>query len=481
MKQKKVIALLATLLTFQIYQSYCNTDKQEIKFTTLFKQARQLAKKGQTKKAIALYKQLLKTRPENKFLRFALLATQLDNKQYVEEDMCRDIIDNCKKILEMDPNEYRGHFFWAVALTHLGEKEKAIQQYIKALKLNKKASPVWHNTALLLRQKELVNSSLFFYKKAIDLAPHIESYHFGIAQAYLALGDFKNGWHHMEQGRRSFLKQLKKRITTPDQITGKTVLVPKSWGYGDEIQFVRYAQKIKEHGGIVLMHVHKPVAKIIATCKYVDKVTTEPARPHQYDAQIALWSLPHLFDSTEKTIPKEIPYLYANPELCSYWNKKLAHDKNFKIGICWSGSGAFKKIKDIPLQAFAPLAQIPGITLYSLQKGRGSEQTKEIDFDIVDFSDEMDKEHGAFMDTAAIMKNIDLVITVDTSTAHLAGALGVPVWTYIIFAPDWRWMLKRTDTPWYPTMKLFRGRKPYDGQYAIQQMKTEIEQMLNQS
>jgi len=475
-KQKKKTIILAIVLVLYTCPSYSNAEHKKQKLTKHFQE---LIQKNQIDKVLTNCDELLKLDPQNKEMYFTILAALFNSKHDIDQKISFAAIDYCKKTLELDPRDYRGYFFWAIALTHLDKKRQAVKTYVKALRLNRNSSASWYNAALLLRHMQMPEEALSFYQEALKLDPNKEGYHFGIAQTYLVLGDFVNGWNHMDLGRMSFLQNSKKRITRPEEIKGKTVLIPKSWGLGDMIQFVRYAKLIKAHGGNVLMHVHHAAAKIISTCKYVDKVTVERPKEDEYDGQIALWSLPGLFGSTQDSIPGKTPYLHADPTLSYYWSTRLAHDKNFKIGICWAGSGAFKEIKDIPLKKFAPLAHIPGVTLYSLQKGRGCEQLKEVDFDIVDLSNEIDNEHGPFMDTAAIMKNVDLIITVDTSLAHLAGALNVPVWTYIIFAPDWRWMLERTDTPWYQTMKLFRGQKPYDWEYVIHTMKTELERMLN--
>ena len=165
-----------------------------------------------------------------------------------------------------------------------------------------------------------------------------------------------------------------------------------------------------------------------------------------------------MLGTTAATIPCEVPYLWANPELTDRWRKELAGIEGFKIGIAWQGCRDYDadRWRSIPLARFAPLARLPGVRLISLQKGFGSEQVAAVDFPVLDLSGRLDEAAGPFMDTAAVIRGLDLVVTSDTAIPHLAGALGVPVWVALPFSADWRWLRQRHDSPWYPTMRLFR-------------------------
>ena len=181
-----------------------------------------------------------------------------------------------------------------------------------------------------------------------------------------------------------------------------------------------------------------------------------------FDVYAPLLSLPRIFRTTLANIPAKIPYIFAKPALVDQWREHLGKYPGFKIGITWQGSPAFTRdrFRSPPLAYFAALAQ-PGVCLVSLQKGPGTEQLKEAaeSLPIVDLGSSLDESAGPFMDTAAIMMNLDLVITSDTAIVHLAGALGVAVWVALPFAPDWRWLLDREDSPWYPTVRLFRQKE----------------------
>ena len=187
----------------------------------------------------------------------------------------------------------------------------------------------------------------------------------------------------------------------------------------------------------------------------------EPLPPVDY--YCPLLSLPLALDTRLETIPAQVPYLKAEPERIAHWTQRLRALPGLRVGIAWQGNPAVEKLiwargRSIPLAVLEPLAQLPGVRLVSLQKGPGLEQLRNVPFAerIVDLSAELDRGPDAFLDTAAVMAGLDLVISSDTSVAHLAGALGRPVWVVLAASPEWRWGLERSDSPWYPTMRLFR-------------------------
>ncbi|HEX4673880.1 MAG TPA: hypothetical protein VH209_01055, partial [Steroidobacteraceae bacterium] len=187
----------------------------------------------------------------------------------------------------------------------------------------------------------------------------------------------------------------------------------------------------------------------------------EPLPPVDYHCP--LLSLPLAFDTQLHTIPAAVPYLAADPTRIASWARRLQQLPGLRVGIAWQGNLQVERLvwargRSIPLAAFAPLAELPGVSLVSLQKGPGAEQLRAVAFRdrVLDLGDELDRGPDAFLDTAAIMAGLDLIITSDTSIAHLAGALARPTWVALNASPDWRWLLDRTDSPWYPTMRLFR-------------------------
>ncbi len=182
------------------------------------------------------------------------------------------------------------------------------------------------------------------------------------------------------------------------------------------------------------------------------------------DFYLPLLSAPGALGTDTSTIPGDVPYLSADPELTDQWRRELSGVDGFKIGIAWQGTPSFilDRWRSIPLAQFAPLARLPGVRLVSLQKGFGSEQVAQVDFPVLDLSGRLDETAGPLMDTAAVIRNLDLVVTSDTAIAHLAGALAAPVWVALQFVPDWRWQIDREDSPWYPSLRLFRQTE-HDG------------------
>lgn len=360
----------------------------------------------------------------------------------------------------------------------LGQPYQAIPWYRKYLAKKPNDIAAMHNAALALRRIGEHSQAVTLYKKALELKPDYKNAHFGLGQAYLMLGDLKRGLPEFERGRISDFQKGENFLTDISQINGNIIMIRPDWGLGDMLQFIRYAKLIKKHGGTVWVHPHGPLADILRSCPYIDKMVDKKSA-HGFDKEVSPMSLPYIFKTTIDTVPDTIPYLYADPGLIQFWDKELQHDHNFKIGICWEGSTtALYPRKDVPLTMLQDIAKIPGISLYSLQKMNGTGQLDNVPFTIHQFGPDFDKSHGRFMDTAAVMKNLDLVLTVDTSIGHLAGALGIPVWVFLPYSPDWRWMVDRNDTPWYPTMQLFRQKKLDDWTAALQEIKCELKRIM---
>ena len=193
--------------------------------------------------------------------------------------------------------------------------------------------------------------------------------------------------------------------------------------------------------------------------------------------------MPRLFKTSLESIPAGSPYIFADEALVEDWKNRLTEPTGLMVGISWQGSTTYfgDQFRSIPLQQFGVIARIPDVNLISLQKGDGLEQleTLEDPFDVLDFGDTLDRQAGPFMDSAALMLNLDLVITSDTAIAHVAGALGVPVWLALRVTPDWRWLLDREDSPWYPTMRLFRQTELGDWDSVFQRMATAVRRLTS--
>ncbi len=251
----------------------------------------------------------------------------------------------------------------------------------------------------------------------------------------------------------------------PAALDGRTpgrrrLLLVAEQGSGDTLQFLRYARLLKARGAYVVLAVQAALGRLLASATDWDELFLLDCgrEPPRTDFYLPLLSAPYALSTDAATIPCEVPYLSADPELTDRWRRELAGIEGFKIGVVWQGSRsyAWDRWRSFPLAQLGPLASLPGVRLVSLQKGFGSEQVAAVDFPVLDLSDRLDEAAGPFVDTAAVISHLDLVITADTAIADLAGALGAPVWIPLQFSPDWRWLLDRDDSPWYPSVRLFR-------------------------
>jgi hypothetical protein len=247
-------------------------------------------------------------------------------------------------------------------------------------------------------------------------------------------------------------------------------------GFGDTIQFIRYASLLADREANVMVQCQKELTPLLKYTKGIQQVVSFGEALPPFDIQCPLASLPLFFETTIDTIPSYTPYFFLNPELIQRWKNKIENDKtNFQIGLVWSGNPKYKNDlkRSCSLAMFSTLAHLDNITLYSLQKGEAANEAKypPKGMRLIDYTEEIND----FLDTAGFIKTLDLVISVDTSVAHLAGALGKTVWTLLPYNPDWRWLINREDSPWYPAMRLFRQPNPGDWESVIKKVTNELE------
>jgi hypothetical protein len=300
----------------------------------------------------------------------------------------------------------------------------------------------------------------------------------------LSQGDFAGGWSELTWPQARVSPEHPQPVWDgAANLEGKRILVlaGRGAGLGDTLQFVRYEPLIRQRGGEVVLEVQPPLIPILKQSGFEQVIPIGEAATPPCDFQAALLGLPRMFGTDLKSIPATVPYLSADPKLTRDWAARLAELRGIKVGIHWHGSpAAVQQYRVIPLAEFEPVARVAGVTLVSLQKGDGRRQIAALAgrFKVVDFGDELDGAHGPFMDTAAIMKNLDLVITTDTVTAHLAGAMGVPVWVVLPLAGEWRWFTDRQDSPWYPSMRLFRQTRLDDWSGPLANIAEELTNRL---
>lgn len=420
-----------------------------------------------------------------------------------------DALERCGKICMEQNNVVEAlAYFQRATMLYPHESSLAIS-YVNALVANHRTSEAFakyqdllqqfpHNETILYNIGYLykcmgkIDTALHYYRQILEHNPnHVEA-HFGLAMAYLLTGSLLEGWKEYEyrwQRNNMTPRVLAKPQWSGEPLQGKTLFIHAEQGLGDTLQFIRYAKLAKTAGATVIAAVQKPLVTLLSRCPYLDRVISLEQKITNFDYHIPLMSMPLVYQTKLESIPTDIPYLYADEQLIQYWGEVLKKEQTFNIGICWQGNPNYSTAslrrtvaaKSMPLHLFAPLANIPGVRLYSLQRTSGTEQLAEINdlFELHTFDDSFDVEHGRFMDTAAVMKRLDLVITVDTATCHLAGGLGIPAWLMLPNPPDWRWMLERSDTPWYPTMQLFRQPESGDWESVINEITQKVKWLLD--
>lgn len=368
-------------------------------------------------------------------------------------------------------------FHAANMLRDRGALREAEQAYLAALEAWPAFLEAFNNLGMTLRAQGRIEEAIECYCAAIAIDPDCPQPHLNLGMARLFLGDFAKGLPEYEWRLRlpnQHLRRCEQPMWDGKPFAGKTILLHPDQGFGDTILFARYAPLVKALGGQVILECQAPLARLLQSLKGADCVIAkgEPLPP--FDLHAPLPSLPYLLKSTLETIPRKHPYLAAPQELCERWQRRLEGFRRFRIGICWECHPSHPDfaIRSAPLDSLRDLAGIPGVQLFSLQKGPGalSNGKRRPPFSIVD----LDPELSDFADTAAAIETMDLVVTADTSVAHVAAALGKPTWMFLQSASDWKWMLDRTDTPWYSAMRIFRQRKPGDWSTPLREISSAI-------
>ena len=390
-----------------------------------------------------------------------------------------------RKAIELNPDDASAHSNLGVALLESGRHREAKESILESLRIQPDAAGARSNLGAVFLQLGEVEEALRHVEQALRIQPDNIDAHWNRSLIWLTLGRFQEGWleyewRHMRP--ESHGRKLPRPLWDGSSLEGRTILLHTEQGLGDTIQFCRYAELVTERGGEVLLACQSPLVELLSKCSRIETIIAKESGMIQFDLHAPLMSLPGIFRGDEADIPRDVPYIFPRDDLVDHWNRALPPRDKLRIGIAWQGNRKFAgdHYRSIPLHNFAPLAAIPGVRLISLQKGDGSEQYEELEseFDLY-VPPDLDESSGAFMDTAAIMKNLDLVITSDTVIPHLAGAIGVETWMVLSKSADWRWMLDRNDSPWYPTMKIFRQNILGDWHEVFEQVVAKIRQTVS--
>ncbi len=371
-----------------------------------------------------------------------------------------------RRALALDPRSIAALVNLGNALRQAGRPDEAAEAYRGALAVKPDEAMAHGNLGLALQDLGKLAESEAAYRRAIALRPDYADAHRNLGMLLLLLGRFPEGWaayrwrwHTRWHPRRQFPFPA----WDGGAVAGKRLLLHAEQGLGDTIMFCRLAAVLSARGAAITLEVQPALVRLLVGLAGVERILPTGAALPQLDLEAPLLDLPGLLGLDAGNVPAAIPYLRAEPERVARWRALLDGRPGLKVGIVWQGNP--NSIADLgrslPLGTFAPLAALPGVRLIALQKGAGREQLAALPA-VGDLGPDFDAGPDAFLDTAAVMQGLDLVVTADTAVAHLAGALGRPCWIVLKSVPDWRWMLHRSDTPWYPSVRLFRQARRGD-------------------
>ena len=361
-------------------------------------------------------------------------------------------------------------------LRMLGRYEEAAASYRECLRLDPCHTEAWYNLGKTFSDAGRPAEAVTAYNRQLELHPNHLSTQWNRSLANLLLGNFQDGWREYEMRWEATpfkRRQFPHPAWSGEDLDGKTLLIHAEQGLGDTIQMLRYATLAADRGARVVVECQPELICLAASTPGVTAVIARGEALPAFDFEIPTMSLPLAFGTTLETIPNKIPYLHAEAERISKWKTRLEKlPPTRKLGLVWAGGekNPNNAKRSISLSDFNPLSKIPGIEWISLQKGPAASQSAATSFSIHDWTNEL---HD-FADTAALVECLDGVVTVDTAVAHLAGALGKPVWILIPMAPDFRWLMDRADSPWYPTARLIRQRTHGAWSDAVENLATEL-------
>jgi tetratricopeptide (TPR) repeat protein len=365
-----------------------------------------------------------------------------------------------RRALELRPGYAEVHSNLGHALWKAGRLDEAIAECARAIELRPDYFAACTNLGNILLDAGRMGESIGAHRRALMLAPESPPAHFNLGVALLENGEFQEGWLHYEW-RWRILKpfipepQFSQTMWDGRELGGRRILLHPEGGHGDTIHFARFAPLIAARGGTVVLACQKELFGLLKTLDGVSELVAWGDGLPAFDVHAPMISLPRLLQTTLQNIPASGPYLRCDPSRVDFWKRKMpAKDGRLNVGLAWAGSPAHLNNlqRSIPIGTFAPLSKVQRARFFSLQKGEASGEARSSPFPIIDWTADL---HD-FAETAALISQLDLVICVDTAVAHLAGALGKRTWILLPSAPEWRWMRGREDSPWYPTVRLFR-------------------------
>lgn len=394
-----------------------------------------------------------------------------------------EAMESHRRAIALNPEYELAHYNLGNALLDLGRFEDAADSFQKAVDLNPDFAQAHNNLGNMLAELGRYGEAETMFQKALALAPGYADAEFKYGVLLLLKGNYEEGWKKYEHRLSpEFTVGLRPRDYAQPRwdggdLAGKTLFLYVEQGFGDAIQFVRFVKPLAAKAERIVLECRAELMELLSTAEGLDAVIDRDASPPEFDVHAPLLSLPHLLGTTVDNIPADVPYLKATEDRIEQWRERLG-EGGFKVGINWQGNPSYMAdhFRSIALRLFEPVANIPDVRLISLQKSHGLDQLENLPpgMTIETLGDDFDEGPDAFKDTAAVMMSLDLIITSDTSIAHLGGALARPVWTLLPHVPDWRWMLDRDDSPWYPGMRLFRQPASGEWESVFERIREEL-------
>jgi Tfp pilus assembly protein PilF len=433
-----------------------------------FRMGQALQKHGKNEEAAVCYQRSLALDPSD---------LQLWNRiggAFKELGLPQHAVFCYRHIVDRVPNIAEASACLGSALREMGSYEEAAACFRRALKLQPENASFHNSLGVVLRELDLIDEAVAHYRRALLLQPENANARWNLALVQLLEGDFAEGWGNYEARwqRDNAPCNFPQPLWRGQPLGGARILLHAEQGLGDNIQFLRFVPQVEALGGKVILALPPSQHTLAAQLAGLSSITFATTPPQPFDWHCPLMSLPMALGITLDTIPARVPYLSVPDQARTRAASLPWPARGLRIGLAWSGNPEhpYNRFRSIPLARFQPLLQLGGAHFFSLQMGKAAAQLEPWRRRIADLAPAT---HD-MADTAAQMEQLDLVITVDTLAAHLAGALGFPVWLLLPFAADWRWMRHRYDSPWYPTMRIFRQSEPGNWQPVIDRLRSEL-------
>jgi len=442
-------------------------------------------------KAIELIDRAIMAGPENAVL-YANRGVALRHLKQLEA-----AIADYDKALALKPDYAEAYYNRGNALRELKKPEAAIADYGEAVALKTDYAEAYNNRGFALHELRESDAAIADFDKAISLKPDYAEAYWNKAMISLLRGDFVTGFRLYEwRWKNPLLNMVPRRFAQPlwlgaEPLYGKRILLHSEQGLGDTIQFCRYAPQVARAGGRVILQVPSPLVGLLKNLEGASEVLAEGEPLPDFDYHCPLMSLPLAFETVVDSIPDPTPYIEADSDKTRAWQERIGERKNLKVGVVWNGGfrpnqpevWAVNERRNIPLDMFARALCDLDIDFFSLQKGDPAEseiRDRACEYwprgNFYDFASDI----ADFSDTAALVANLDLVVSVDTSTAHLAAALGKPTWILNRFDACWRWLLDRDDSPWYRSVRLYRQDKGRNWEPVLERVAAGLTQLANE-